>query len=97
MGVQTHSIREYELHFAFPTNVSQIDLAYDANDQIEEFSVHADSEELLKWFTSADSEPKCVYTVHGESDSAGVFANLIKRKLKWNVQVPKLDQVYELA
>jgi len=65
--------------------------------QIEEFSVHADSEELLKWFTSADSEPKCVYTVHGESDSAGVFANLIKRKLKWNVQVPKLDQVYELA
>lgn len=65
--------------------------------QIEEFSVHADSEELLRWFTSADSEPKCVYTVHGESDSAEVFANLIKKKLKWNVQVPKLDQVYELA
>lgn len=32
-------IRSYKLWYAFPTNVSQIDLAYDSNDQIEEFSV----------------------------------------------------------
>lgn len=32
-------LRQYDLHYAFPTNVSQIDLAYDSNDQIEEFSV----------------------------------------------------------
>lgn len=32
-------IREYTLKHAFPTNVSQIDVAYDSNDQIEEFSV----------------------------------------------------------
>ena len=32
-------IRTYKLWYAFPTNVSQIDLAYDSNDQIEEFSV----------------------------------------------------------
>ena len=32
-------LREYTLHYAFPTNVSQIDLAYDSNDQIEEFTV----------------------------------------------------------
>ena len=32
-------LREYTLKHAFPTNVSQIDLAYDSNDQIEEFSV----------------------------------------------------------
>ena len=32
-------LREYILHYAFPTNVSQIDLAYDSNDQIEEFTV----------------------------------------------------------
>jgi len=32
-------LREYGLKYAFPTNVSQIDLAYDSNDQIEEFSV----------------------------------------------------------
>lgn len=32
-------LRQYDLHHCFPTNVSQIDLAYDSNDQIEEFSV----------------------------------------------------------
>ena len=32
-------IREYTLHHAFPTSVSQIDLAYDSNDQVSEFSV----------------------------------------------------------
>lgn len=32
-------LREYVLKHAFPTNVSQIDLAYDSNDQVEEFSV----------------------------------------------------------
>ena len=32
-------IRGYTLKYAFPTSVSQIDLAYDSNDQIEEFSV----------------------------------------------------------
>lgn len=64
--------------------------------QIEEFSVHADSEELLQWFKSANSMPDCVYTVHGESDSAESFANLIHNKLNWKAQVPKLDQVYDL-
>ncbi|MFZ9728532.1 MAG: hypothetical protein ACO3CD_05920 [Candidatus Nanopelagicaceae bacterium] len=32
-------IRTYSLHHAFPTSVSSIDLAYDSNDQIEEFTV----------------------------------------------------------
>tara|TARA_B100001996_G_scaffold381857_1_gene372223 strand:+ start:2235 stop:2828 length:594 start_codon:yes stop_codon:yes gene_type:complete len=32
-------IRSYELVHAFPTSVSSIDLAYDSNDQIEEFTV----------------------------------------------------------
>lgn len=32
-------LRQYDLMHCFPTNVSQIDLAYDSNDQIEEFTV----------------------------------------------------------
>lgn len=32
-------LREYTLMYAFPASVSSIDLAYDSNDQIEEFSV----------------------------------------------------------
>jgi len=32
-------LRQYDLKYAFPTSISQIDLAYDSNDQIEEFTV----------------------------------------------------------
>jgi len=32
-------LRTYNLKYSFPTNVSQIDVAYDSNDQIEEFTV----------------------------------------------------------
>ena len=32
-------LRSYKLWYAFPTSVSAVDLAYDSNDQIEEFSV----------------------------------------------------------
>ena len=32
-------LRTYTLKYCFPTNVSPIDLAYDSNDQIEEFTV----------------------------------------------------------
>jgi len=35
----TTVIREYIFRDAFPTSVSQIDLAYDANDQVEDFTV----------------------------------------------------------
>ena len=33
------TLRGYKLWYAFPTSVSAIDLAYDSNDQIEEFTV----------------------------------------------------------
>jgi hypothetical protein len=41
-------IRTYKLWGCFPTNVSQIDLAYDSNDQIEDFTV----EFQLQYWTS---------------------------------------------
>ena len=42
-------IRSYELVHAFPTSVSSIDLAYDSNDQIEEFTVEF---QMSYWKTS---------------------------------------------
>ena len=41
-------IREYKLWHGFPTNISQIDLAYDSNDQVSEFTV----EFQLSYWTS---------------------------------------------
>jgi len=38
-SVEGSILRRYTLKYCFPTNVSPIDLAYDSNDQIEEFTV----------------------------------------------------------
>jgi hypothetical protein len=38
-NTQGELLREYRLFGCFPTNISQIDLAYDSNDQIEDFTV----------------------------------------------------------
>ena len=45
-------LRTYQLHHCFPTNVSPIDLAYDSNDQIEEFTV----EWQYSFFTAGPGE-----------------------------------------
>ena len=43
-------LRSYKLVGCFPTNISQIDLAYDSNDQIEDFTV----EFQLQYWTATD-------------------------------------------
>jgi hypothetical protein len=43
-------LRTYTLVGCFPTNISQIDLAYDSNDQIEDFTV----EFQLQYWTATD-------------------------------------------
>jgi len=44
-------IRAYKLWGCFPTNISQIDLAYDSNDQIEDFTVEF---QLQYWSVDPD-------------------------------------------
>jgi hypothetical protein len=46
-------LRTYKLIQCFPTNVSQIDLAYDSNDQIEDFTV----EFQLQYWTCGTNSP----------------------------------------
>jgi hypothetical protein len=46
-------LRTYKLIQCFPTNVSQIDLAYDSNDQIEDFTV----EFQLQYWTCGTNAP----------------------------------------
>lgn len=47
-------LREYVLKGCFPTNISQIDLAYDSNDQIEDFTV----EFQLQYWTANTASPQ---------------------------------------
>jgi hypothetical protein len=48
-----HIMRSYKFVQCFPTNVSQIDLAYDSNDQIEDFTV----EFQLQYWTAGNNAP----------------------------------------
>ena len=55
-------LRSYKLWYAFPVSASAIDLAYDSNDQIEEFSVEF---QYSYWTVGDDSD-----TVAGDSGIA---------------------------
>ena len=62
--------------------------------RVNGFSAHADKEELLEWLSSLKRPPKRVFVVHGESESAGHFADFIAEKTGWQVSVPAYqDQV----
>ena len=64
------ALRTYKLHHCFPTNVSQIDLAYDSNDQIEEFTV----EWQYSYFTASNGTAE---SAAGSAASARVGSNKI--------------------
>lgn len=64
--------------------------------QIDEFSVHADSEELLEWLKAAKPKPKQVFVVHGESGSAEVLADRIKEELGIQAMVPAPNQEFAI-
>ena len=55
---------------------------------VPDFSVHADSEEVLDWLASAPSPPQTVYVVHGERRASTVLAERIRRELGWSAVVP---------
>jgi metallo-beta-lactamase family protein len=65
-------------------------------EQIDEFSVHADSEELLGWLRQAEPKPKQVFVVHGESGSAEVLAERIRAELKLEAVVPAAGESFPL-
>lgn len=57
-------------------------------EQIESFSVHADSEELIAWLRTASEQPGQVLVVHGEAGAAETFSDRIKSELGWKSHAP---------
>ena len=60
--------------------------------QLHGLSAHADREQLLAWLTGLKRPPKKVFVVHGESEAAGAFANLVNEKTGWDVEIPNYRQ-----
>ncbi len=62
--------------------------------RIHGFSAHADKEELLHWLSGLKTAPRKIFAVHGEAESAQHFAEFIKEKTNWPIEVPAyLDEV----
>ena len=56
--------------------------------QLEEFSVHADADDLLRWLSSAPAEPQACYVLHGEPEASAALAARIRDELDWCAVVP---------
>jgi metallo-beta-lactamase family protein len=52
-------------------------------------SAHADQAALLDWLGAFRKPPQRTFIVHGESETAGIFADVVRRRFGWpNVEVP---------
>jgi metallo-beta-lactamase family protein len=58
-------------------------------EQIAEFSVHADSTELIDWLATAKEQPTNVFVVHGEAGVAESFSDAVTQRLGWKSRAPK--------
>lgn len=59
---------------------------------ISDFSVHADSGELIAWLERAEKPPGVSFVVHGEADAAAALQRQIGEELGWFAVVPKLGE-----
>jgi len=59
-------------------------------------SAHADQAGLLDWLRGFKTPPETVFVVHGEPESAAVFAECIREDLGWsNVIIPERLHTYD--
>jgi metallo-beta-lactamase family protein len=63
---------------------------------LEQFSDHADVDELLEWLGSFKKIPQSTHIVHGEPDSAEALRQAIAKQLQWPVDVAQYMQKDEL-
>ena len=64
---------------------------------LDGFSAHADQGEILRWLGTFPKAPKLTYVVHGEPAGAQALADVIRERLKWNVEIAKFQQKVSLA
>jgi metallo-beta-lactamase family protein len=60
--------------------------------QIDDFSVHADADDMIAWLRAAPEVPRTVYVVHGEPHAAQAMAGRVADELGWCAVVPQLGE-----
>jgi metallo-beta-lactamase family protein len=57
--------------------------------ELQEFSVHADADDLVAWLRGAPAAPQVCYVTHGEPEAAAALAARIRDELDWCAVVPQ--------
>ncbi len=63
---------------------------------INSLSAHADQQGLLSWVSQIKNIPETVFLVHGEKTASDVLRVKIKDTYGWHVQLPHLQEVFEI-
>src|SRR5262249_13235903 len=64
---------------------------------LEQFSDHADTEELLRWLQTFKQRPQTTFLVHGEPDAASKLQETLSSQLGWNIKVAQWLEKVELS
>ncbi|HYD97385.1 MAG TPA: MBL fold metallo-hydrolase [Noviherbaspirillum sp.] len=64
--------------------------------QIENFSAHADADEMLSWLSRFSAPPKHTFITHGEPEAARALRERIEEALDWQCSVPEYQDKIEL-
>ncbi|GAA2150479.1 MBL fold metallo-hydrolase [Nocardioides koreensis] len=59
---------------------------------VQDFSVHADADEMVRWIGRMPTPPDNVYVVHGEPHAAATLAARIDDELGWCAVVPRYGE-----
>jgi metallo-beta-lactamase family protein len=59
-------------------------------------SAHADQQALLGWLGRFKRPPRRTFVVHGEAETAALFADLVAEKLGWRAQAPARGATFEV-
>jgi metallo-beta-lactamase family protein len=59
-------------------------------------SAHADRDALLGWLAGFGKPPKRTFVIHGEEETAMGFADSIRERFAWQVEVPEIGAGYDL-
>jgi metallo-beta-lactamase family protein len=63
---------------------------------LEQFSDHADVDELLEWMHTFKKTPQSTHIVHGEPDSAEALRQAVQKQLGWPIDVARYMQKVEV-
>lgn len=56
---------------------------------LDEFSCHADADEIVSWLAATPKPPQTCFVVHGEEIAARTLAGRLSRELRWCAVVPR--------